>query len=92
MHPSATGIGELLNYIEEISFGRLDQRLAAFICEHSNKNQIAITHEALARELATHREVVSRLLKEMERKGWVTLGHGKIRLENRTALGANRTG
>lgn len=85
-------IGELLNYIEEISFGRLDQRLATFICENSKDDQIVITHEVLARELATHREVVSRLLKEIERKGWITLGHGKIRLENLDALSAIKRG
>ncbi len=79
-------IAELLNYIEEMAFGRLDQRLAAFICENSSNNQISITHETLARELATHREVISRLLKEIERKGWIKLGHGKIHLKNIEAL------
>ncbi len=79
-------LGELLGYIEEISFGRLDHRLVVYLCDHASKDQIAITHEVLARELATHREVVSRLLKEMERKGWISLGHGKIRLIDLAAL------
>ena len=80
-------VKELLVYIEEISFGRLDQRLISYLCDkaeskEANNTEISITHEVLARELATHREVVSRLLKDIERKGWISLGHGKISLLN----------
>lgn len=73
-------VRELLVYIEEISFGRLDQRLISYLCDNAKSKEISITHEILARELATHREVVSRLLKDIERKGWISLGHGKISL------------
>ncbi len=83
-----TRIGELLRFIEEVSFGRLDQRLVNHVCANAHNNQISITHEALARELSTHREVVSRLLKDFERKGYIELGHGKITLINLDALNA----
>ncbi len=85
-------IGELMRYIEDVSFSRLDQRLASYVCEHAIDNQLAITHEALARELATHREAVSRILKELERKGWIKLGHGKIKLLDIPALSAIKRG
>lgn len=79
-------VGELLDYIEEISFGKLDQRLISYLCDNAMNNEVTITHETLARELGTHREVVSRLLKEIERKGWISLGHGKITLTNLPGL------
>ena len=81
-----TRVGELLKFIEEVSFSRLDQRLVNYICANAHDNAISITHEALARELSTHREVVSRLLKEFERKGYIELGHGKINLLKLDAL------
>lgn len=70
---------ELLMLIDAISFGRLDCRLAERLLQ-SGQGELKITHQQLARELGTAREVVSRTLKEFERRGWVQLARGTISL------------
>jgi CRP/FNR family transcriptional regulator len=75
----ATRISSLLMLIEEVAFGRIDQRLAACLVERSQATgEIEATHQDLAVELGTAREVVSRQLKEFERQGFVKLGRGQI--------------
>lgn len=74
---------ELLEVVNAVTFKKLDERLLAFItrkCQMANSNTIQISHEQLANELGTVRVVVSRLLKQMENEGLVTLGRNKISL------------
>ena len=71
--------------IEEVAFGRIDMRLAAWLAQHDNGG-IKVTHQEVAVELGTAREVVSRQLKEFERKGWVALHRGRIEVTNGSAL------
>jgi CRP/FNR family transcriptional regulator len=75
---------ELLALLEAVSFGRLDQRLAALLL--SNEITIQATHAQLAHELGSVREVISRILKEFERRGLVQLERGQVRILNRPAL------
>lgn len=83
----AERVTELLLLIDAISFGRVDHRLATYLLEHADDNgSLSLTHQELARELGTAREVVSRLLKEFERRGLVQLGRGRITLLDRPAL------
>ncbi|MBF0355678.1 MAG: Crp/Fnr family transcriptional regulator [Alphaproteobacteria bacterium] len=83
----ATRISSLLMLIEEVAFGRIDQRLAACLIGRSQgKAEINATHQELAVELGTAREVVSRQLKEFERQGWLRLGRGQIILLATDAL------
>lgn len=78
---------KLITLIEEISFAKLDIRLAKFLLEHGSVNTpIHTTHQALATELGSAREVISRQLKEFEHKGWVKLNRGKIEITNHDAL------
>lgn len=72
----------LMLVIEEVAFRRLDQRLAERLVERQKDGQLSVTHQDLAVELGTAREVISRLLKEFERKGLVTLERGLITLRN----------
>jgi CRP/FNR family transcriptional regulator len=72
---------DVMTLIEEIVVRRMDARLASWLAEGfavSPGGGITITHEALAAELGTAREVVSRLLKELEHKGAVRLARGRI--------------
>jgi CRP/FNR family transcriptional regulator len=66
--------------IEEVVFKRMDQRLADLLIERSQSRNaiIKMTHEELATELGTAREVISRLLKELELSGLVKLQRGSI--------------
>ncbi len=80
---------KLITLVEEISFAKLDIRLAKFLLEHGSVNTpIYTTHQALATELGSAREVISRQLKEFENKGWVKLNRGKIEMTNHDALTA----
>lgn len=80
-------ISSLLMLIDEVAFGRMDRRLAACLLDRARGGaELAATHQDLAVELGSAREVVSRLLKEFERKGWVELARGRIRLLDRAAL------
>ncbi|MFY7910051.1 MAG: Crp/Fnr family transcriptional regulator [Emticicia sp.] len=74
---------ELLEVVNDVAFKKMDERLLNFIkkrCELSKTNTLYITHEHLANELGTARVVVSRLLKQMEEKGFLKLGRNKISL------------
>ncbi|MBK8175293.1 MAG: Crp/Fnr family transcriptional regulator [Rhodospirillales bacterium] len=72
-------IARLLTLIEETIFRRLNVRLAQLLADRAqHDDQIVVTHRSLAAELGSSREVVSRLLKEFERYGWVRLGRGSI--------------
>lgn len=85
-------IADLLMLIEEVAFGRIDVRLAQVLLGHARREAgvgactITATHQALATELGTAREVVSRQLKEFERRGWVALSRGRIDLRDPAAL------
>lgn len=80
-------ISSLLMLIDEVAFGRMDRRLAACLLARARgETELAATHQDLALELGSAREVVSRLLKDFERKGWVELARGRIRLLDRAAL------
>lgn len=80
-------IAALVMLVDAIAFGRMDSRLAQCLLRLSGSDMVAhATHQELARELGTAREVVSRLLKEFERHGWVVLGRGRVELVDQAAL------
>lgn len=78
---------KLITLVEEISFAKLDIRLSKYLLHNGSVNTpIRTTHQALATELGSAREVISRQLKEFENKGWVNLNRGKIEILNHDAL------
>ena len=78
-------ITDLIVLLDEVAFHSLDTRLAKLLLD-SGSASISRTHQLIADELGTAREVVSRQLKRLEQKGWVTLGRGHVEISNRTAL------
>lgn len=85
----ASRIADLLMLIEEVAFGRIDVRLSAWLGHHADPaGAVRSTHQELAVELGTAREVVSRQLKDFERRGWLSLFRGRIEIKNRDALAA----
>ncbi|WP_082911030.1 Crp/Fnr family transcriptional regulator [Magnetospirillum moscoviense] len=83
----AARIGDLLMLIEEVAFGRVDVRLAAWLRQHADSGGHArATHQEIAVELGTAREVVSRQLKEFERRGWVCLHRGRVEIRDAKGL------
>src|SRR6056297_2975517 len=78
---------DLFHVIEEIAFQRLDIRAAQKLIELADdKGEVHATHQQMATELATAREVVTRMLSEFQRREWVTLSRGVIHLRNDQAL------
>ena len=77
----------MMMLIEEVAFGRVDLRHARFLADRRDgMGGLDITHQALAVELGTAREVVSRQLKEFERRGFVALSRGRIQVLDPAAL------
>jgi len=81
----ATRLADLFALIEEVAFGRIDVRLAACLLARGTA-EVSATHQELAAELGSAREVISRQLKDFERRGWVALGRGRIELTDPAAL------
>jgi CRP/FNR family transcriptional regulator len=67
---------ELLNTVDQIAFKKMDERLENYLKEKSivtKTNEIKITHQEIANDLNSSREVISRLLKQLEKQGKVKL-------------------
>lgn len=80
---------EVMRLVADVVFRRLDLRMACLLgqmFERSHGKPIEVTHEALAREVGTSREVVSRILKEFERQQCIQLSRGRIHLTSAQGL------
>ena len=71
---------EIIELLEEVTFGRLDERLVEYLIEKSSDNLLPSSHQKIANDLGTSREVISRLLKDFERKGQVALSRNQVRI------------
>ena len=74
---------ELLNVINAVAFQQLDDRIVTLLKRKANvygSSEFIITHQQLAEELGTTREVISRLLKQMEKQQMIILSRNKITL------------
>lgn len=74
---------ELLTTIDQIAFQRLDERLVHYLKEKSKTSHSAVinlSHEQIAIDLASSREVISRLLKRLENEGKVLLYRNQVKL------------
>jgi CRP/FNR family transcriptional regulator len=82
----AARMADLTGLIEAIAFQKLDSRLAAALLGHGQ--QLKTTHQALADELGTVREIVTRLLHRFERDGLVELSRESITIKDSAGLRA----
>jgi CRP/FNR family transcriptional regulator, anaerobic regulatory protein len=80
----AERMSDLTALVDAVAFHKLDRRLAAALLGRGQ--QLNITHQTLADELGTVREMVTRLLRRFERDGWVALGREQITIVNSAAL------
>ncbi|MGB0428960.1 MAG: Crp/Fnr family transcriptional regulator [Bacteroidia bacterium] len=76
-----TRFEEVLKTIDSIAFHRMDERLMNYLNKNvkaQGSQVIQSTHQDIAYELNTSREVISRLLKKLEQKGKIRLGRNQI--------------
>ena len=77
-------LAEVMELVEEVAFRKLDARLAQLLVHRGPV--VAATHQRLAEELGSVREIVSRLLRQFEERGWVELGRERIAVRDPRAL------
>jgi len=78
-----TRFEEVLETIDSIAFRAMDERLLFYLKRHkeaTSSQDIKLSHQEIASELNTSREVISRLLKKMEQRGLVKLHRNQIDL------------
>jgi CRP/FNR family transcriptional regulator len=81
----ATSLAAVMARLADVVFGDIDRRLIQILLA-SGETRVSRTHQELADELGTAREVVSRHLKRLEHLGWVGLGRGSIELLDMNGL------
>ncbi|MFQ5524699.1 MAG: Crp/Fnr family transcriptional regulator [Thermoanaerobaculia bacterium] len=83
-------ISNLMVLIHDVVFRRMDRRVAEFLLSRQAEQEpdvpVEVTHNAIATEMGSAREVVSRVLKELEREGAVALGRGHIEIVDQSLL------
>lgn len=73
----------LLATIDQLAFRKLDERLMAYFQQKTTVRQtheLQITHQQIADEMGTSREVISRALKKLEAEGWIQLGRNQVHI------------
>ena len=73
-------MSELMTLLDLVIFKSVDDRLIRYLKDKAVGNEIEVTHQQIASELGTAREVISRLLKQMERDEFISLERGKIKI------------
>ena len=80
-------LAAIMLIVEEVAFRRMDARIAAFLGERSrSRNPVRITHQEIAAELGSSREVISRILIDFSNQGLIRTGRGTVEVLNRQGL------
>ncbi len=86
-HAYGERIATLMALVEALAFQRMDTRLARRLLDkRADQGEIVVTHHQLAADLGTAREVISRLLKDFEHRGWIRLHRGRIEIRDPESL------
>jgi CRP/FNR family transcriptional regulator len=73
-------LAEIMELVEEVAFRRMDDRLRDYLLEKSSDDILRATHQTIANDLGTSREVVTRLLRDLENRGEVHVSRNAITL------------
>jgi CRP/FNR family transcriptional regulator len=76
-------MAEVIELVEEVAFRHVDQRLKEWISarrDEADGGLVRTTHQIIADQLGTSREVVSRILKDWEERGYLRIARGEIRI------------
>jgi CRP/FNR family transcriptional regulator, anaerobic regulatory protein len=80
-------LSSVMEIVEEVAFQRMDERVATFLLERSGQtDSIRITHQSIAAELGSSREVISRILEDFSHLGIISVTRGTIKVLDKEAL------
>ena len=82
-------LSDVVQLVSDVTFQRLELRLCCLLGQRfkqSDNNELQVTHSELAHELGTTREMISRILKELEHKQCIRLARGFIYLDSEDML------
>ena len=82
-------LGSLIDLVSEFAFLRLDQRVAALLLrlsDDSSSSEVQITHQAMANQIGSSREIVSRALEMLAARGMVSLQRGRVTVDRPVEL------
>lgn len=86
---AASRLISVISVLSDIAFGRVDERVAQFLLQRYNdsgQNELHITHQDIANELGTAREVVTRALRALEEESAIKIGRGSIKVVDAALL------
>jgi len=83
-------LGTVIELVESLAFRQLDARLTDFLRREQRDRRLKLTHQEIADRLGSSREVISRLLKEFEARGWLVTHRGSLELTGILDSGAPR--
>jgi CRP/FNR family transcriptional regulator len=82
-------LATVLAVVDEVVFQRMDRRVAALlVARGALENPVRITHQEIAADLGSSREVISRLLEDLDRHGLIEAGRGTVRIADWAGLHA----
>ncbi len=84
----AQRLSDVITVVEEVAFQRMDKRIAKYLYQKQQRegNTLSITHQKIADEVGTAREVVTRVLRDLESRHIVKITRGKIEINTLNAL------
>ncbi len=76
-------LSTIMTVVDEVVFQRMDRRVAAWLLNQSaTNNPVHVTHQKIASDLGSSREVISRILEDFSREGLIEMGRGTILLND----------
>ena len=82
----ANRVAELVVTMQDVLFRAVPERLARTLLARESRGVVEATHQAIAGELGSAREVVSRMLQRFEREGLIAIERGRIVIRDSEAL------
>lgn len=80
-------LSTVMAIVDEVAFGRMDRRLASLLLKRARAgNPVRITHQEIASELGSSREVISRLVEDFAGRGLLRSGRGTLEVLDFSAL------
>ena len=84
-------LGSMFSFVDQLAFQSIEQRLARRLLVDAGKGLVITkTHQQIASDIGSVREIVSRQLGSWEKKGWVSNARGQVRIVDRAALAMRR--